>query len=747
MGSELSRQLLSVLKSHSIDTSILENLRPRFKYAGNFARSFHSSLETEFKEKFGPEYDLNKIIYELHTQDEQTFAKVNEIYTRKMGSPISAAGQESLQDFIRVVRKQYCGTGKTFACLLIIFDEFGSYIEFAVQKPHIAGPAALQQLFEAVQENVDNVFLLAFVQTELKAYASRVMPQRREEIDRYLTRFDTVPKVRLSANLETVIANLLEKKDYAIINNQLSTLQLGKIHSLMLKWFPELQNHSLWFNETSFSKVIGEGCWPLHPISTWILYKLSAIGQSLQQRSALSLLAEVMDYFSSKEIMAGQVIKPTDLLTGSLLNEFASSERIGSQRTITGSYQVVLEKYRHELSPREKTILKAILLQQKIAIKVTSKDDYIAAVSLFTGMHITETSGGLGLLEREYGILEWNNILNQYEIVADAIPRGVFLANLESKTKEIDLDSRGQIFTSNIKQWLDLEDYKTDFGEKSGISTKEWNYDTLFADVDLIGNQIEFALRAWIDAINADTNKGQLIYCYVGPDSDVDLVRKMAMETIKSKMKELDQDIKSGAPLAIMFCDDYEGELGVHLAEHWILERGFSEEERARYANFIEEEKRNTKEKLEHLFFKTQEKQNPIFAAPFAIKQQRPRLMLEELFNMVYPNRIPFPFDGFYTIRGNAATDCQTFCKELLIGNLDREWLQARNQRERNRGYSVLDNSWGIFDNSGSVRLLPTNPKVRHLLEVLNSMVDKQTDGNGICLGKILRKWMAPFWL
>ena len=86
----------------------------------------------------------------------------------------------------------------------------------------------------------------------------------------------------------------------------------------------------------------------------------------------------------------------------------------------------------------------------------------------------------------------------------------------------------------------------------------------------------------------------------------------------------------------------------------------------------------------------------------------------------MYQNRIPFPFDGFHTIRGNAAKDCETFTKELLLGNLDREWLQARNQRERNRGYTLLDASWGIFDRDGSVRLLPTNPKVRNLVSILD---------------------------
>ena len=72
------------------------------------------------------------------------FAAVSRIHERKMGTPIRAVGQESLHDFLKVVATNYCGQGKYYAGLLILFDEFGRYLEFAVQKPHVAGsdPAA-----------------------------------------------------------------------------------------------------------------------------------------------------------------------------------------------------------------------------------------------------------------------------------------------------------------------------------------------------------------------------------------------------------------------------------------------------------------------------------------------------------------------------------------------------------------------------------------------------------------------------
>lgn len=748
LSNEISRQILNALKEKDVDTGALENLRPRFKLAENFARAFHVTLDEDFREYFGDDYSIEEITRGLTSQDDRVFTKVNEIYKLKMGTSFPVAGQESLQDFIRVTSKQYCGPGKPFAGLLIIFDEFGRYIEFAAQKPHVAGPAALQQLYEAVQENAGSVFLLAFIQTELRAYASRVMPERRDEMERYLTRFDSVRKVRLSTNLETVIAHLIEKKDLRVIKEQVSSLQLDYIHSCMVKWFPDLSRHALWLSPGAFARVVGEGCWPLHPVSTWVLSQLTSVGKALQQRSALSLLTDVVDVLIEKDLEPSSAIVPTDLLTSSLLDEFKSSERMGTQRPITDSYQVVLEKYQHDLSPTEKIILGAIVLQQKIGIKVESRTDYIEAVCMFTGLPQEVVDRGLSLLEKEFGVLEWNGLVNQYEIIGDAVPRRTFLSSLERKVNEIGLDRRSDIFYANIRQWLDKDEFPTDFGEQNDISTREWNYKCYFSNVQILENQIQMALLQWRDAVNADTSKGQLIYCYVGPGSELTSLKERVQARLWSRMAELGVDLRKGAPIAILFLDDYEGDFGQKLAEYWVLESGFSDEEHSKFANFILDKKNSVKEELSRIFEEMEEESNVVFATSVQIQHGRLRQMLLRLFDVVYPERIPFPFDGFHTIRGNAAANCQTFTRELLLGNLDREWLQARKPQEKNRGYKVLDQAWRIFDKAGSVRLLPGNPRVRKLIHILHSTLDpasdEQAQTQSANLGRVVKRWMAP---
>ena len=75
LAAEISRQILKTLKDQSIDTKILENLRPRFKLAENFAVSFYDSLREDFQKHFGPDFHIEDIIHGLGTQDEEVFQK------------------------------------------------------------------------------------------------------------------------------------------------------------------------------------------------------------------------------------------------------------------------------------------------------------------------------------------------------------------------------------------------------------------------------------------------------------------------------------------------------------------------------------------------------------------------------------------------------------------------------------------------------------------------------------------------
>ncbi len=746
---EIIRQVLFVLKQNGLDTTVLENLRPRFNSAINFTESLFPSLQKDFEERFGVGCEVQEIIKRLKCQDEEAFKNVSYIYEQKMGSPIHAVGQESIHDFIRITKETYCGPGKPFSGMFIIFDEFGRYMEFAVQRPHIAGPGALQQLFEAIQANGDRVFLLCFIQYELKAYISRIAPELRDDLNRYVTRYDAVHKVRLSTNLETLMANLLEKKNPEELDHQLSGMDMpaGSIQSFMKSCFPDINNHALWMDAHRFKQVICKGCWPLHPFSTWMLYKLTSVGKSLQQRSAFSLLADVYDVYQKTVFTPGKTIRPVDICDESLISEFLASEQYGQQGATAHAYMGVMRKYQHELSSSEKAVLKAVLLSAKTGVKVDSKEDSLQVLGMFAGIDTQDLVDAVRMLECEYAVLEWNDLLHQYEIAGDAVPRRAFLGSLKAKVSEIDSRKRADIFSQNYKRWSQVETYPTDFGPQNDITTREWNFNVYFTNVSMLSGQIDYALHTWRDAKGVDEEKGQLIYCYLGPESRLSAVRENTIQMIKSIMEKNDIEWEKGVPLAIIFLDDTDGTFGDKLAEYWVLQGQMSEEESKKYANFILDRKNSLEQEMQNCFSELERARQIVFATDKPIAGSRVKNMLMQLFDVVYPKRIPFPFDGFHTARGNAAKDSQVFTKELLLGNLDRDWISARSVQQRNRAYEVLDRSWGVLGSDGSVRMIPSNEAVRSIIELMESQLGGAETSEAkkpMNMGKVTRLLCAP---
>jgi hypothetical protein len=122
LAAELTRQFFISLKKYGEDPKPLEDLTPRFELAIKFVeRSFDLRLP-DFREKFGDDEGEKSVKERLEDRDETAYKFVNEIFERATGTSIRVVGKESVQDLITTFIENYCGPGKTFKSLLIIFD-------------------------------------------------------------------------------------------------------------------------------------------------------------------------------------------------------------------------------------------------------------------------------------------------------------------------------------------------------------------------------------------------------------------------------------------------------------------------------------------------------------------------------------------------------------------------------------------------------------------------------------------------
>ena len=139
----------------------------------------------------------------------------------------SSAASDVYKRQLQILLNECCGNYGSFDKIIILFDEFGRFLEYASANPGRAGDSALQQIFEAVQNAEGDIQFIGFIQADIKAYLQRV--DKSSNISRYIDRFDASDKVYLSSNLETIFANLIEVKNSAMfqscIANYFSTHQ------------------------------------------------------------------------------------------------------------------------------------------------------------------------------------------------------------------------------------------------------------------------------------------------------------------------------------------------------------------------------------------------------------------------------------------------------------------------------------------------------------------------------------------
>ncbi|MDY0222152.1 MAG: hypothetical protein RBR67_13515 [Desulfobacterium sp.] len=717
LTAEMSRQILDQVQKHNADTGPMDSLRPRFSEAASRVKIMASSPELEHAllECTGLD-DTEVILRKLELQDEQTYDALYPLFEQK-GLRISVHGGESLKDLIDVACREYCGieTDKPFSSLLVLFDEFGRYAEFATMKRQIAGSGVLQHLFEGIQSHSDKATFVGFIQFELNSYVQRIAPEFKNDIIRVVSRYQNADKSFLSTNLETLIAHLIEKKSSEYEDwfdgeqsRQSSMLTKDSIN----KCFPISLQYHLWTDPELFHKVICKGCWPLSPYAVWLLYYLSSVGKHLQERSALSLLSNRIKAHLHRPAVIGKhlvELTSTDLWSEELLQEFIGSEESGQQGTIAHSYSTVFNKHGNKLSTSQISVLQAIVFSSKLGLFAKDRDHAELSISNLTGLPLSEIRLELKTLQDEFNIIEWDKSFQLFDILGDAVPRTQFLAFLRQRVAStFDEQGKSDLFVGQISKWCDnIGDLECDFAETNEISTKEWGYQFVTSNLQTLENHIEFAANSWSKALGVTEKRGTVIYCYVGPGENIEKIKLDTLRWLKSSAKQFGQKV---LPVLVVFIEDKTGEIGRMLAELAVLTDSINQQDKVRFGNLIGSHEEKTRQLLIKSIDLAVKERHYLVGLKESLKSRRLGQVGTELFSSAYKKPLPFPFDGYSTKSGNAAGSCHQITLELLNGKLDYQTCSSKAPKDRNRSLNVLQDCWDCFNHSNGKVVVPKEP-------------------------------------
>lgn len=745
LTAEITRQIARDLNKRGLDTKPLDGLRPRFAQAASLIRMANEGVVKELLVACETG-SVQNILLRLEQQDENIYSKIHDFFASR-GMTIRALTGESLRDVIDVAVREYCGNGKPYRSLVVLFDEFGRYTEFATVRSQIAGSGALQDLFEAVQAHSGSACFVGFIQFELETYGKRIALEYRNDILRYVTRYKAANRAYLSINLETLIASLLEKRQPEALDKHFDSAEARQesqeTATRLARWFPQVQNHRLWGDLDQFHTVIRKGCWPLSPFSTWFLFYLAAAGKHLQERSALALLGDVLARHEGTEVTDGTnwVVTPADLWSDVLQQELLTSEEPGQQGSIAHAFASVNARHGTRLTDDLQRILRSVVLASKMGLQSADKDDAIEALAELAGISGSAADRAVRLLQEEYNVLEWDEAFKEFDILGDAVPRTQFLSFIRQRAATTyDEAGKAKLFASKAADWCDLlGDLDCDFAEENRITTREWRYQSATTNLDLVPMQIKLATDRWKGSFGVDEPRGTIVYCYVEPSRDSTEVLSHAVKLLRAAAREA--EVTTLPMLVVLLCDE-KGDLGQALAEVSVLEESVSEEDRVRFGNLIAAHK----EKMRHVIRVQIDSMIRQRRYATGLKEDLESHRLSragtELFTKTYKFPIPFPFDGFSTAKGNAADTCQELTTALLAGKLDFDGVIAKPPKTKNRAVTVLKETWGIFARNGDVSRRPTYPALRTITEKWDDAL--ASEDRRLPVADILRKLCLP---
>lgn len=742
LDAEILHSVRQSLKQAGISDAYLQKLTKAYDIARHFVENMYDFCENRFIEA-AKNYGISvaapamkRYLLSRIETDSSVVQVINDVYEQINGDKIAWDRGLSAGDVLLATQKELCGAGKAFNKILILFDEFGRYIEYTAANPAVAGEAALQQIFEAIQNSSGRIIFTGFLQYELEVYL-RVM-DKESNIVRYVGRYNTASeKLFLSSNFETILANILKKNEPAFTKTVGTAVgKYERFHSKMQaalnRWDRSANKKGVWTSPDLYKTVILKGCYPLHPITAWLL---SGTHAWMQQRSTLAFTAEMFDRIAETEIDGTWLpyIYPAQIIDSSIFNEMLNSEekgRVSSQYCML--YRDIITKIGDKLGELEKTVLKAILVVNMGHMAFLDKVDALVAIQYCSGLKDDQVNYAIKQLEDAHGVIAFDESAKTFDFLAEASGfnefQRLFIRHRLGQTARIydlDQETRDQLKLGSI--------IETSFGQEKHISSTEWGFaQRLHASTDITEMYLQNVVRELCGNTDGEKPRGMLIYAYCSDDTEAECKRIAALYR-KLELSRL--------PVLILLVDDPEKEILTGIIVKKTL-RKFGEKDLVRFKKHIDDQSRRLSRKIILKFNQSITKREMITAAGRITYSGRLNALCTHCFAQVYTKPIPFVFDGFENKnKTQAKTALINLTVALLNNSLTNPQVYASlNPKEKNRIASVLSTkvqySWGVFDDHCQLNL-PLNSALADIMrEVTSALENGQKQNVSQLVGK-----------
>lgn len=729
LDAEVLRCARLSLARYGISDDILRKLTKSYSIAKHFVEHMFALCQEKFNSaaaKHGiglKDTALKSHLLARVEADSKVLNIINEVYEEVNGDKIAWNRGLSAGDVLLALQDELCGAEKPFNKILLLFDEFGRYIEYTAANPTIAGEAALQQIFEAIQTANGKIIFSGFIQSELKAYLSRI--EKTANITRYIDRYRTAcENLFLSSNFETILANILKKSKPSfdrVVGTAVGKYENfhNKMRSALSRWDRSSVKKGVWTSSDLYNTVILKGCYPMHPITVWML---SSSHQWMQQRSTLAFAAEMFEQASKSEIDGTWLpyVYPVQIVDSGIFNEMLNSEEKGlvsSQYCML--YRDIIVKVGDKLSDLEKTVLKAVLIVNMGRMAFLNKEDALLAIHYCANVSEDEVKHALKSLEEMHGVVAFDDHAKTFDLIAEANGFNEF-RRIFAKYRlgvKVSIDDVDEDILSQIGLLTQVD---TAFGQDKHISSTEWGFSKRLVSIeDISEGYLRNAITTTSSNCNGDTPRGLLIYAYCHGNSSSEVARVSALYRNLGLINY---------PIIILFLDDAEGEILAALTVKKALQK-FSLADKERFKKHIADQQRSQNNKAIRKFTNCVSQRAMIGDSGLETYSGRINNLCTDCFNRLYTKAVPFIFDGFENKnKSQAKSALVTLCVSLLNSSLTNiQVYSSFTPKDKNRVVAVLSTksplSWKVFNDQCQL-VEPQHPVVKEIINQVEKCLE-----------------------
>ena len=732
LDSELLRCARLALEQNGQDDSILRTLTKSYDIAKRFVERNFGIHQQDFdesakKHNIGLEGErLKQYLSNNIETDPHAVSVINEVFSEVTGDNIHWERGISAGDVLSLLSNSLCGVGKPFNKVLLLFDEFGRFIEYAAANPNIAGEAALQQIFEAIQNAQGRIVFTGFIQSDLSAYLSRI--EKTANIVRYVGRYENSEKWYLSSNFETILANLIKKKDALTFDKTVgaAVARYQKFHSKIMnalaRWDRSNQKKSVWTSWALYENVILKGCFPLHPITVWILANTS---NWMQQRSTIAFASEMFDSICDATLEDTWLpyVYPIDVIDSNIYNEMLNSEEKGlvqSQNCML--FRDITTKVGNKLSETEKKVLKAILVINICRFSFLDKEDAKTAISWCSNVRDAELDNALRSLENMHGIIAFDESAKTFDLIAEANGFNEF-SRIYTRYRLGVTATIEDVSEDLLKELNLIKPIETAFAKDHTISSIEWQFQQILLPSQKLTEQyFRGRVLELKNSYDGESPRGLLIYAYCNGDTREE-TKRLVSAYITSHLQNI--------PIIVLLLDDIEGELVSALVTLKTLAK-FSRADSERFAKHIVAQEKACAKKIIQVFNRLVNKRQILSEEGVVTYSERRNQLCSTRFDVLFTKTPPFAFDGFEKKTSSQAKKyLSNICRKLFDKTMmNVQGYQALTQEEKNRVKACLSTgirtSWQVFNNSCNL-IEPQNALMKEIYDDLSARLSFDT--------------------